>query len=234
MTQRADWGAAWRMARAPGARAISGLGLGLGVALIVVFYGLLLASESGRPPDDRLFPLATGERLALGDLLSGVSMLYMLGVSILMMVPVASVFSWLFFDDLARIADRGEAPPLPPATPLTRWEAFVANANFFGLLAALNILALIHVYPVIGLATPVVFWLLNGVLLGKEYTQLALRRRLPARVAQSLWWRNFWPATARGVVFAVALTVPVANLGAPVLGALVFTRLGNRIFRAPR
>ena len=234
MSLRADWGAAWRIARTPGTSAIAGLGVALSFALIVVFYGLLLASEAGLPPEERLFQLAPDEHLGLSDLLSGMSFLYLLGVSILMMVPVASVFSWLFLDDLARVSDRVEKSPLPPAQPLSRWEAFVANVNFFGLLAALNILALTHVYPVAGLATPVVFWLLNGVLLGKEYTQLVLRRRLPPDQARRLWRRNIGAATARGTVFAILLTLPLINFAAPVLGALVFARFGSRVFRTQR
>lgn len=225
-----DWMGSLQLAFLPAVRMAAGLGFALSFALIVAFYALILGAESGQPPEDRLFQIGSGERLRLGDLLSGTSFLFLVGVSILMMVPVASVFSWLFLDDLADAADRAEAAPLPPAQRLTRWDAFVANANFFGLLAALNILALIHVYPVIGLWTPVVFWALNGVLLGKEYTQLVLMRRVPPAQARTIWRRNIGAATLRGTIFAVLLTLPLVNFAAPVLGGLAFSRFGNRLW----
>jgi len=226
-----DWMGSLQLAFSAPVRRAAGLGFALSFALIVVFYALVVGTESGLPHEDRLFPLGDGARLRLVDLLSGLSFLFLVGVSILMMVPVASVFSWLFLDDLADAADRAETPRLPPARRLGRWEAFVANANFFGLLSALNILALIHVYPVIGLWTPVVFWALNGVLLGKEYTQLVLMRRVPAAQARRIWRRNFGAATLRGTIFAVLLTLPFVNLAAPVLGGLAFSRFGNRLWR---
>lgn len=227
---RGEWRQAFGLLLAPRMRRVVVLGAMLSLALLTLFYALVLMAESGQPPEDRLFPLGPGERLRLSDLLSGVSLLYLIGVSILMMVPVASVFSWLFLDDVADAADRLDAG-LPPARRMTRWDAFVANVNYLGLLSGLNILALIHVYPLIGVWTPAVFWGLNGVLLGKEYLQLVLCRRMPPDAARRLWRRNFWRASVAGTGFAVLLTVPVVNVLAPVAGALVFTRLGNRLFR---
>lgn len=227
----ADWRAALALAAEPRLRRVVAMGLGLSIALIVIFYGLVIGAQTGLPREEQLFPVASGERLTLADLVSVESFLFLLGVSILMMVPVASVFSWLFLDDVADAADRIEGG-LPPARPLGRWDAFVANANFFGVLAAVNILALIYLYPRIGYWTPVAFWLLNGVILGKEYLQLVLVRRMPQGQARREWWRNLVPATACGTIFAIALTVPLVNVAAPVLGALAFARLGNRVFRA--
>lgn len=222
---RGDWAAAVALLGARQLRWLTVLGVVLGMALMVVAYGVVLLMAAG--PGEPVTVPGVGPVTAVGQLLSPASILFMLAMSIFLMVPVASVFSALFLEDAARVVDRlTGAPPPPPVAPL--WDRIVANANYFGLLLGLNVLALWS-YAMLGWASPVLFWALNGWLLGREYLQLTLVRRHSTDDMRRIWRAHRMQAWMSGGVMAVALTVPIVNLAAPLLGALAFSHMARRL-----
>lgn len=222
---RGDWSAALALARAPQLRWLAGLGVALGIALMVVAYGVVLLMAAG--PGEPVTVPGVGPVTAVGQLVSPASILFMLAMSIFLMVPVASLFSALYLEDAARVVDRLTGAPPPPPAPLL-WDRIVANANYFGLLLGLNVLALWS-YPVLGWLSPVLFWALNGWLLGREYLQLTLLRRHSTDDMRRIWRTHRLQAWLSGGVMAVALTVPIVNLAAPLLGALAFSHMARRL-----
>jgi CysZ protein len=72
------------------------------------------------------------------------------------------------------------------------------------------------------------------VLLGREYFTLVAQRRLPGPEVAALRRRNRLAIWAAGVLMAVPLTLPLANLVVPVLGAATFTHLFHRLAAAGR
>ena len=154
-------------------------------------------------------------------------------LSVFLMVPVAGVFAGLFLDDIAAAVEARHYPQLPPARRLGLAEALVETLNLTGLIVALNLLAL-FLFAVTGPVYILLFWALNGVLLGREYFTLVAQRRLPGPEVAALRRRNRLAIWAAGVLMAVPLTLPLANLVVPVLGAATFTHLFHRLAAAGR
>ena len=98
---------------------------------------------------------------------------------------------------------------------------------------AVNLLAL-FLYPLAGPAIPLVFWAINGFLLGREYFTLVALRRLPPAEAKAMRRRNGLRLWLAGTLMAAPLSVPVLNLVIPVLGVATFTHLFHRLAAAGR
>ena len=93
---------------------------------------------------------------------------------------------------------------------------------------AVNLLALPLYFLLPGLNL-VVFYGLNGWLLGREYFELVALRRLDERQLRAVW-RAHWPLPlAGGVVIAMLLTVPVVNFAAPLVAAIFMLHLFERM-----
>jgi CysZ protein len=85
-------------------------------------------------------------------------------------------------------------------------------------------LALILLFTVFG--APLAFWLANSVLLGRELTDMVwLRYR--QTVGQDAPVRR-WERLALGGIATALLSVPLANLFAPFIGAAMATHLIHR------
>jgi uncharacterized protein involved in cysteine biosynthesis len=72
---------------------------------------------------------------------------------------------------------------------------------------------------------PIIFWGLNGFLLGREYFTLAAIRRVGRTKAKQLRRRHVGRIWLAGALMAVPLSVPLVNLLIPILGAATFTHL---------
>lgn len=149
-------------------------------------------------------------------------------LSVFLMVPVASAFSGLFLDRVAEAVEARHYPGLPPAQPQSLWDTLIGSVNFLGVLILVNLLALI-LWPLAGPFVPVLFWAVNGYLLGREYFELAAQRRMTRAEARALRRANGGQIWLAGGLMAVPLTIPVVNLLVPVLGAATFTHLFHRM-----
>jgi uncharacterized protein involved in cysteine biosynthesis len=152
----------------------------------------------------------------------------MLGLSVFLMVPVASAFSGLFIEDIADAVEDRHYPGLPPVTPVRLGDSLVASLNFLGLVIAANVLALV-LYIFAGPFIPVVFWAVNGWLLGREYFTLVATRRIGREGAKALRAQNSGRIWLAGILMAAPLSVPLVNLVIPVLGVATFTHLFHRM-----
>lgn len=211
----------------PRFRRVLYLGIGLSFLLLVGVYALFLGLIDWLAPDSLTLPLI-GEVGGLHALLSWGSLALMIGLSVFLMMPVASAFTGLFLDDVAQAVEDRHYPDLPPAPPVRMGDTLIDALNFFGVLVGVNALALL-LYPFAGPFIPVVFWGVNGYLLGREYfTLVAMRRigRQPARALRRDHGATIWVA---GTLMAAPLTVPLVNLAIPVLGVATFTHLFHRL-----
>ncbi|MBI1218916.1 MAG: hypothetical protein GC186_10240 [Rhodobacteraceae bacterium] len=161
-------------------------------------------------------------------LAGGAAILVLLLMSSFLMVPVAASFTGLFLDEVATAVEAQHYPGLPPARPQP-WGELLGDGLRLALLSlGVNLIALVA-YLISGPFAPLLFWAVNGYLLGREYAQAAASRRLAAAEARALCRRNLGPIWAMGTLLAVPLTIPLVNLAVPILAAAAFTHLMRRL-----
>jgi CysZ protein len=213
--------------RDPRFRRVIWLGFALAVALLFMMYALILLVVQVLVPGTLTLPIA-GEVTGLRTLLSLGSIVFVIGLSVFLMAPVASAFTGLFLDEVATAVEDVHFPGLPPATPTSTMDALRDSVSYFGLLVGLNLIGMI-VFVISGGLGMIVIWGINAWLLSREYiTMVALRRmsRLQARELRRRHPVRLWLA---GAMLAVPLTIPFLNLLMPVIGAAAFTHLFHRL-----
>jgi CysZ protein len=203
------------------------LGVLLALALLFAAYAAFVQLIWWLSPDSIDLPVI-GPVSGVDTLLGWASLFLMIGLSVFLMVPVASAFTGLFLEDVADAVEDRHYPALPPATPLSLAEGLRQSVNFLGLVIAVNAGAL-FLYPFVGPGIPLVFWAVNGFLLGREYFSLVAQRRLPMTEVKAMRRRNRWTLWAAGTLMAAPLSIPILNLVIPVLGVATFTHLFHRL-----
>jgi uncharacterized protein involved in cysteine biosynthesis len=202
-------------------------GIALALALLAAVYAGLLVLIRLAFPETVELPWI-GPVGGVETLLSWGSAALMLGLSVFLMVPVASAFSGLFLEDVAAAVEARHYPGLPPVPRAAFMDGVIDSLNFFGVLVAVNLGAL-FLYPFAGPFVPVVFWAVNGYLLGREYFTLVAMRRLGRQGARALRARHAAQIWIAGTLMAAPLSVPLVNLAIPVLGVATFTHLFHRL-----
>ncbi len=211
----------------PRFRRVLWLGLGLTVALLIGVYAAFLWAIQSFTPDVIEIPFV-GPVDGLDSLLSLGSAAFVLGLSVFLMMPVAALFSGFFLEDVVQAVEDRHYPALPPVPRLKLADSLIDSVNFFALLIFANIVALL-LYPIAGPFIPVVFWAVNGLLLGREYFTLVAMRRLGRQGAKSLRKRHAVKVWLAGTLMAAPLSIPLVNLLIPVLGVATFTHMVHRL-----
>ncbi|NUH63838.1 EI24 domain-containing protein [Sulfitobacter sp. S0837] len=199
------------------------LGVGLSLALLIAATAGFAYLVGWITPENATLP-GLGEVHWLDDVLSWGALLLLLGLSVFLMIPVASAISSMFLDDVADAVEEVHYPALPAAHRLSLGDSIRDAVNFLGVLVGANLLALV-LYLLFTPAAPFIFWGLNGFLLGREYFTLAALRRHDRAEAKRLRRRHAGTIWMAGVLMAVPLSVPLINLLVPILGAATFTHL---------
>jgi CysZ protein len=208
------------------------LGVLLALALLFATYVLFIQLIWWLSPETVELPVI-GPVSGVETFLGWASLFLMIGLSVFLMVPVASAFTGFFLEDVADAVEDRHYPGLPPAVPLSLGESLRQSVNFLGLVIAVNVGAL-FLYPFVGPGIPLVFWAVNGFLLGREYFSLVALRRLPPGEVKLMRSRNRWTLWAAGTLMAAPLSIPIVNLFVPVLGVATFTHLYHRLASAGR
>lgn len=211
----------------PRFRRVLWLGIGLTIALLIGAtsgFVWLLDWLTG----EQVFLPIIGEVTWLDDLVSWSSLFLMMFLSIFLMVPVASAITSLFLDEVAQAVEDRHYPHLPPVAKVPFGDALRDTVNFLGVLIAANILAIV-LYFMFAPAAPLIFWALNGFLLGREYFTLAAMRRIGRDRAKALRARHLGKVWLAGTLMAIPLSVPLVNLFIPILGAATFTHLFHSV-----
>ncbi len=196
------------------------------VALALVFWAAMLGLGWFLPGQVTLPWIGTVG--FVDDLLSWAAVGAMLALSVVLMVPVAAGVVGFFLDGIAAAVEARHYPGLPPVLPLGLSQQIVDSLSFFALVVGVNLLALV-VYLFAPPFAPLIFLMINGFLLGKEYFQLVAMRRLGPEGARALGKVHFWRIWFAGTLMAVPLTVPLLNLLIPILGVAVFTHQFHRL-----
>ena len=154
------------------------------------------------------------------DALGGVAVM---GLTWLLFPAVVSAIIGFLLEGVATAVEARHYPHLTKAEGLPIVESVLTAMKFLGVIVVLNLLVLpLYLIPVINL---LVFYALNGYLLGREYFELVALRRLSPQDAWLLRKTNGFRVFMAGAVLAFLLTVPVVNLLAPILGTAAMVHL---------
>lgn len=203
------------------------LGVGLTIALLFGLTVVFMYGVAWLVPESFSLPFV-GQITWVGDALSWAMIPLMMGLSVFLMVPVAAAFMGLFLEEVSEAVEERHYPQLPPVDRIPLAETIRDAAGFLGVLILANLVALV-LYIFFAPLAPIIFWLLNGFLLGREYFQLVAMRRV-GRAQAAVLRREFAPQIwVSGALMAVPLSIPIVNLLIPVLGAATFTHLFHRL-----
>jgi CysZ protein len=204
-------------------------GAGLTLATLALISWAVVAGLGWFVPDVVTLPWI-GPVASVDSVVSLAAIPLVLLLSVVLMVPVAAIVVGFFLDEIAAAVEARHYTSLPPAMPLAFSLQAADSFKFLGLVVAVNLVALV-VYLAVPPFAPLVFWLVNGYLLGREYFQLVAMRRLgPIGAAElrRLYSLRIWGA---GVLMAIPLSVPLLNLIVPIVGVAVFTHQFHRLAR---
>jgi CysZ protein len=160
------------------------------------------------------------------------AVLWALGLAVavaMLIAPVSAVVAGLFLDDAAEAIERTAYSADRPGTPLTLAQSLLGSLRFFLIVIAANIVALLFLLvPGVNL---VIFFLVNGYLLGREYFEFAASRHLGIAGGRAFRARNQGTVTLAGLLIALFLFVPLLNLLTPLFAAVTMTHLFKAIER---
>jgi len=149
------------------------------------------------------------------DLLGGLVVLLLAWV--LFPATVGAVSSF-FLDEVVAQVEARHYPQLPPPRR-NGWLAELGTAlRFLALVLGVNIVALPLYLAAPGLNL-VVFYTVNGYLLGREYFEMVAHRRMDRREARALRRAHPLKPFSAGVIIAFLSTIPFVNLLVPVVAS---------------
>lgn len=133
-----------------------------------------------------------------------------------LLFPAAiGMITGFFLERVARAVERRYYPTLPAPREQPLIEILATGLRFFAVMVVLNLLALpLYLLPGMNLA---LYYGLNGYLLGRQYYEMVALRRMDAATAARLRRTHAARIFVAGAAIAFVLTIPLANLLAPVL-----------------
>ena len=173
-----------------------------------------------------------GEVASIGQWLGFGSFLLLFGLSSFLMIPLAVFISSFFLANVSQAVERKHYPEVPPGIETSLSESLKDSINFLGLAIAVNIFALI-LYLFFFVFSPLIFWAVNGYLLGREFFQMAAARHIGRDAVKALRTQYFGRIWFAGILLASPLSLPLVNLLVPILGAAMFTHLFHQLWQAP-
>jgi uncharacterized protein involved in cysteine biosynthesis len=141
-----------------------------------------------------------------------------LALTWLLFPAVATAILSLFLEGVLERLEAEHYPGLPPSRGMPIAAVLASGGRLLGLTIGLNLLAL-PVYLLIPIINPLLFYGVNGYLLGREYFDLVALRRLDGVAATALWRERRGRWLLAGVAIAALLSLPIVNLAAPLVAA---------------
>tara|TARA_R110000824_G_scaffold118960_14_gene271961 strand:+ start:76508 stop:77167 length:660 start_codon:yes stop_codon:yes gene_type:complete len=141
--------------------------------------------------------------------------------------PVVSLVAGLFLERIAAIVEARDYPADPPGTDQPFVQSLVVSLRFTLVLVLVNVIALpFYLLPGVNI---VLFWVVNGYLLGREYFELVALRHMDITAARALRRSHTVRIFLAGVVVAAFATVPLLNLLTPLFATAYMVHTSKRI-----
>ena len=127
-----------------------------------------------------------------------------------------------FFDDtIIEVIEKQTYPPTLHGKNWPFWQEIRHDMAFMIKTILLNILILpLYLLPVINL---IIFYVLNGYLIGNEFFMTVARRHYNLQTATTIRKENSRTIFLAGVLITFLITIPIINLVAPLWGVAMMT-----------
>jgi CysZ protein len=157
---------------------------------------------------------------AVIDTLGGLAALVL---TVLLFPGIVAAILSLFLERIVAAVEVRHYPNLPPPRQAPWPEQIGGALKFLAVVIIANLIALpLYLIPFVNL---VVFALLNGYLLSREYYGTVAPRRLSVDGQGRLWRQRRATFILAGIVLALASSVPLVSFVVPVVAAAVMTHL---------
>ncbi len=167
------------------------------------------------------------------DALGGLAVVVL---TIVLFPGVVSVTIGFFLEGVAAAVEARHYPGLPPARQQSIGEVIGTSVRL-GLVTVVLNLVLMPLYLILLFVPPlnlVLFYGVNGYLLGREFFEVVAFRRVDPQAARTLRRRYRARLLLAGVLVAFLFTIPFVNLVTPVLATALMVHQLERIrARAP-
>jgi CysZ protein len=201
----------------PGSRSVVLKSLGLTLLLFLgLWFGLYnLVSTYLLPFLDQWSWLAT-------------TILWFLGVGVVigaafLIAPTSALFAGLFLDEVAEQIEVNDYPDHQPGMAVPLGPSLWMAAKFGIVVLLANLIALILVwFAGFGL---IVFFLINGYLLGQEFFKFAAMRFQNEKDVKQLSKQYSLEIFLAGLIIAAVMTIPIINLVTPVFATIMMVHL---------
>jgi CysZ protein len=147
--------------------------------------------------------------------------------SVFLILPVAAAVAGLFLDDVAAAVEGRHFPGLSPRRQ-GMGELALVGLRLAVVLIVVNLMAL-PLYLLLPGLNLMLYILINGYLVGREYFELAALRHRPAAEVRRLRKRHGWRILGAGAVVAAVLLIPLVNLLAPLFGTALMVHVAQDI-----
>ncbi len=133
-----------------------------------------------------------------------------------------------FFDyKIASLIERQDYPGTTPVVQAAFWPDFWHDVRFSLWAAVLNIIVLpLYLIPGLNL---VLFYVLNGYLLGREFFGMMARRHVSLEASRTLYRSHNTLVISAGILLTLLATIPVINLIAPFWGMAMMVHLYHKV-----
>jgi len=153
-------------------------------------------------------------------------------VALIFFPAVITVFVGLFLEQIADAVERRHYPALPPAREVSLVEGLGGALSFAAVSIGLNMLAL-PLYIFLPALNLVIYLVLNGYLLGREYHELVAARRLDRRQLTAERRGHRLRLVVAGAIMAGLMLIPFVNLLAPVLATAFMVHVVQALRERP-
>jgi len=133
----------------------------------------------------------------------------------LLFPSVLSAVIGLFLDDIANAVEQRHYPYLAPTNTISTINKLLTTFRFLTIMLLLNLLMI--PFLLTGPIFPLIFYSINGYLLGREYFEMVAFRRIGPSEAIALRKKNAFQVFLVGIFVAFLLTVPIVNLLTPII-----------------
>jgi CysZ protein len=146
-----------------------------------------------------------------------------------LIAPVSAVIAGLFLDDAADRIEQVSYPADAPGQALPLSQSLLSSLRFFLVVIAANLVALIFLLvPGVNI---VIFFVVNGYLLGREYFEFAAARYVGPERARAWRSRNQGRVWLAGLSIGLFLMVPLLNILTPLFAAIFMVHYVKALMR---